>query len=197
MDGSWSGQSTVFCVLVGDRTLESCREFLSKLKSRLFGNPLFISDEFVHYQIVLKEFYSKDISLERTEKRGCPRNPGKELDPKLDYAVVHKTRQNGRVTKVEQRIIYGKNSSIMEKLSRSSSYKINTAYIERSNGRLRQMNSHLRRKRLTFVKEMPYLKAKLNIIVFHYNFIRPHSTLSKNLDKAITPSSINLIYRAI
>ncbi|MDR3326768.1 MAG: IS1 family transposase, partial [Prevotellaceae bacterium] len=70
----------------------------------------------------------------------------------LDYAVVHKTRENGRIVKVEKRIVFGDEERIKQKLLQSVSSKINTAYIERSNGTLRQLNSHLRRKSLTFAK---------------------------------------------
>jgi hypothetical protein len=48
------------------------------------------------------------------------------------------------------------------------------------------MDAHLRRKSLTFAREKPYFEAKLGII-FIYNFIKPHSTLSKNQDKTCTP----------
>jgi transposase InsO family protein len=67
------------------------------------------------------------------------------------------------------------------------SNKINTAYIERSNGTLRQMNSHLQRKSMKFVKENRYFQAKLSVIVTHYNFIKPHGTLSRNQDKSYIP----------
>jgi hypothetical protein len=41
------------------------------------------------------------------------------------------------------------------------------------------MDAHLRRKSLTFAREKPYFEAKLGIIIFIYNFIKPHSTLSR------------------
>jgi hypothetical protein len=45
---------------------------------------------------------------------------------------------------------------------------------------LRQMNANLRRKSLTFAKKMEYFDAKVALSVYFYNFIRPHSSLSKN-----------------
>jgi IS1 family transposase len=47
---------------------------------------------------------------------------------------------------------------IREKLPQSVSHTINTAYIEQSNGTLRQMDAHLRRKSLTFAKKNHTLK---------------------------------------
>jgi IS1 family transposase len=67
--------------------------------------------------------------------------------------------KNGKITKVEKKIIFGDEQRIEQKLSQSISHTINTAYIERSNGILRQMDRHLRRKNLTFAKEKPLLKS--------------------------------------
>ena len=55
------------------------------------------------------------------------------------------------------------------------------------------MNSHLQRKSNKFAKEVEYFQAKLNIIVMHYNFIKPHGTLSKNQDKSYTPRTPALV----
>jgi uncharacterized protein (DUF4415 family) len=95
----------IVCHLVGDRTLESCRKFLKELSSRVDNIPLFTSDELVHYKTLLGEIYSEEIPVESTGKRGRPRNPQRKIDPNLDYAVVHKTRENGKVIKVDRRII--------------------------------------------------------------------------------------------
>ena len=36
-------------------------------------------------------------------------------------------------------------------------------------------------------KKINYLRTKLSIIIFYYNFIKSHSTLSKKPDKTYTP----------
>ena len=139
----------------------------------------------------MSEIYSEEIPVEKTGKRGRPKKPERKIDPELDYATVHtctvyevrgKTRENGKVVKVEGRIIYGDEKRIKEKIANGPGKKINTAYIERFNGSARQNDSHLRRKSLTFAKEMPYFKARLAIIVLFHNCIRAHGTLSKNPD---------------
>jgi IS1 family transposase len=163
----------IICYLVGDRTLESCRAFISQLSSRVDNKPLFTSDELVHYETVLGEVYSEEIPVAPTGKRGRPKKPEKRIDPQLDYAVVHKTREKGKVVKVERRIVYGDEKRIDEKIAQSPGKKINTSYIERVNGTLRQTDSHLRRKSQTFAKEMPHFKAKIAVIVLFYNCIRP------------------------
>jgi len=188
-----SGSRLILCYFVGDRTLESCREFLGQLSSRVDNIPLFTGDELVHYQTVLGEIYSEEIPVENTGKRGRPRNPERKIDPLLDYAVVHKTREKGKVVKVERRIVYGDEQRIDKKIAQSPGKKINTSYIERVNGTLRQTDSHLRRKSQTFAKEMPHLKARLAVTILIYNCIKPHSTLSRNPDKTRTPRTPALV----
>jgi len=159
--------------------------------------PLFTSDELVHYKTILGEIYSDSLPVEKTGKRGRPRNPERIIDANLDYAVVHKTREQGKVVKVERRIVYGDEKRIDEKIAQSPGKKINTSYIERVNGTLRQTDSHLRRKSQTFAKEMPHFKARLAVIILMYNCIRPHNTLSKNPDKTYTPRTPALAAKLI
>lgn len=183
----------ILCHFVGDRTLESCRDFFKILMGRIENKPLYVSDELTHYKSMLKENYSIGEDVPKMGRRGRPKKTAQYIDPELDYAVVHKTREHGKVVKVERKIIYGDEVRIESKLNRSPSNKINTAYIERSNGTLRQTDSHLQRKSLKFAKEKKYLEAKLAIIIMHYNFIKPHGTLSKNSDKSHTPRTPVLV----
>ena len=76
----------IICFLVGDRTLESCREFLRELSSRVDNIPMFTSDELPHYKTVLGEIYSEEIPEAKSGKRGRPRKPERVIDPELDYA---------------------------------------------------------------------------------------------------------------
>ena len=177
-----SATRLIICYLVGDRTLERCREFLTDLSSRASNIPLFTSDELVHYKTILNEIYSKEIPVEKTGKRGRPRKPIKVIDPDLDYATVCKTREKGKVVKVETNIVFGDEKRIEEKIASGPGKKVNTSYIERFNGTARQNDSHLRRKSNTFAKKMPHFQAQLAIIVLFYNCIREHGTLSKNPD---------------
>jgi IS1 family transposase len=188
-----SATRLIICYLVGDRTLESCREFLKELSSRVDNIPLFTSDELPHYKTVLGEIYSEEIPVEKTGKRGRPRKLEKKIDAELDYATVHKTRKNGKIVKVEIRIVYGDEKRVEEKIAKGPGKKVNTSYIERFNGTARQCDGHLRRKSLTFAKEMPHFEARLAVIVLYYNCIREHGTLSKNKNKTYTPRTPALV----
>jgi len=167
-----------FCV--GDRTLEDARSSLKDLASRMKGKPLFVSDELAHYETVLLELFHETVESPRTGKPGRPRAPEVVPQTDLDYAVVHKTRENGRVTKVERRIVFGDERSVGKRLEASPSETINTAYIERSNLDWRLWDAHLARKSVTFARALRWLKAKFAICATFYDFIRPHGTLSRH-----------------
>jgi IS1 family transposase len=173
---------------VGKRTLDVCRVFFDGLLKRLSNKPLFTSDELPHYETVLFENFHLTQEVVRTGKRGRPRNPIKVIDPELNYAVVHKTREKGKMIKVEKKVIFGSQESVEDCLERSVSKTINTSYIERFNLTLRQNDAHLQRKTLKFSKNISYFEAKLNIVIMHYNFIKPHWSLSKSMKKPVTPA---------
>ncbi len=177
----------LICFMVGDRTLENCRKFLKELMTRVRNKPLFTSDELPHYKDAIMELFHQEVKFEKTGKRGRSKVPIKKIDSEIDYATVHKTRENGKVVNVKTKVIYGNEERINERLKKSPSNKINTSYIERSNGTLRQHDSHLQRKTLKFAKEKMLLIAKLSIIVAYYNFVKPHFSLSKNENKSFTP----------
>ena len=178
----WTAMDTnsrlIISHLIGDRTLLSCYEMIFDLKARITNIPLFVSDELPHYQTALTEAYHNLKTFPATNKPGRPKKPVKEVIPELDYAVVHKTRENGKIINVEQRIVYGNEQRIKERLKNCPSSNINTSYIERSNLTLRQNNANLQRKTLKFAKEMNFLKSKVSITLVHYNFIKLHSSLT-------------------
>lgn len=173
--------------MTGGRTLECCRSFLEEVVDRLNdGKPFFTSDELCSYATVLKELYHEMHEFERTGKAGRPKNPVAVVDEGLDYATVRKERVNGEIVKVERQVVYGMLDRIMARLIDTPSNTINTSFIERLNGTLRQLNSHLRRKANTFAKAIRYFKAKIHLTAAMYNFCRPHGTLSRNPDKTTT-----------
>ncbi|MDR3327472.1 MAG: hypothetical protein LBT04_05015 [Prevotellaceae bacterium] len=89
---------------------------MQKLLSRIDNKPLFTSDELVHYETILRENFSTKEASKPTGKRGRQKKGKMILDEQLDYAVVHKTRENGRIVKVEKRIVFGDEERIKQKL---------------------------------------------------------------------------------
>ena len=175
--------------MVGHRTLDDARRFLKDLTSRLQEKPLFTSDELPHYETGLREIYSDLVTPERTGLPGRPKGPIQVVHEDLDYATVHKVREDGQVVQVTRQIVCGTDTSVEKRLDDSPSVAINTAYVERSNLNWRLWDAHLCRKSVTFAKALPWLEAKLAIVIAVYNFVRPHETLSRGEDRACRPKS--------
>ena len=124
--------------------MDDCRTFIHDLLSRIRTKPLFTSDELPHYETVLVENFSHLEKQPKTGKQGRPKKPKPVIDPELKYATVHKTRQNGKVVKVDRNIVFGNPDSIKEIIAASKvSKKINTSFIERANLTLRNYNRNL------------------------------------------------------
>lgn len=162
---------------------------LKDLTTRCHGKPLFVSDELPHYGTVLGELFHELVPSTPTGKPGRPRNPERVIDADLDYATVHKTRQGAQVIRVERKVVHGSEQHILERLAKSPSQTINTAYIERSNLDWRLWDAHLARKAPTVARSMRWLKAKFAICVTCYNLIRPHETLSRGEDRIFRPKT--------
>jgi IS1 family transposase len=126
------------------------------------------------------------IEYNRTGKPGRPKAPIAVVNEDLDYATVRKKRVNGVIVEVERTIVYGDAERIQSKLKDTPSKTINTAFVERLNGTLRQCDSHIKRKANTFARSLCYFKAKIYMTSAIYNFCRPHGTLSRNSDRTTT-----------
>ena len=152
---------------------------MDDLISRIRTKPLFTSDELSHYQTVLLERFSHTEEQPRTGKRGRPKKPQLVIDSELKYATVHKTRENGKVVKVERKIVFG-DPKVIDNVIESSkvSKEINTSFIERVNLTLRHHNKNLVRKTLCFAKQKQRLDAHTTICVTYYNFSKPHRGLT-------------------
>lgn len=105
--------------------------------------------------------------------------PKQVIDPELKYATVHKTRENGKVVKVEHNIVFGDPEDILRILDLSKASKtINTSFIERLNLTLRSHVKNLSRKTICFAKEIQGLSAQLSIVAAYYNFSKAHCGLT-------------------
>ena len=168
--------------------MEDCKLFIKDLISRIQSKPLFTSDELPHYRTALAEQFSHLENQPKSGKRGRPKKPKVVIDPELKYATVHKTRDNGRVVKVERKIIFGDPRLIDQIIEASkTSGTINTSFIERANLTLRNHNRKLTRKTLCFAKIKQALVAQTNIVIAYYNFSKIHRslTLSSSIGKRV------------
>lgn len=170
----------LICYLIGERTLGDGKTLMRDLKRRLVAKPVFTSDELPHYEDALLEMYHTVVEPEPTGWPGRPQKPYKQIHSDIDYATVHKTRINGRIVKVDTKVVFGKKKRIIQRLEDTPSNTINTSFVERSNTDWRLWDAHLCRKSLTFAKSLRWLAAKFAIVVSVYNFVRPHESLSRD-----------------
>ena len=163
----------VVCVVPGKRTAQSTgalvREFHRRTSGRLMD--LITTDEYAPYRGAILEAYGETVTPPRTGKRGRPRKPFKAPPAGLTYATVHKTRSKGRVTKVEQRIIFGTAAAVATALARSASSRaVNTSFVERQNGTDRNRNARKVRKSYCFSKDWSVHQSITYFTMYSYNF---------------------------
>jgi len=181
--------------IIGKRSEQQAKRFIVGLVAKLSGPPpLFTSDELPHYKSALTESYSTTIPVPRTGKRGRPKKAIVQLDPRLLYATVHKIRENGKVVKIEQRFVFGKEQDIKKILQQSPvSQTINTSYVERNNLSLRQHSRRLTRKTNGFSKVKRNLETQLILVMAYYNFVLSHRSLKiKNKGERTPAMAANL-----
>jgi IS1 family transposase len=156
---------------VGERNHMMARELVVKTAERLASIPLFVTDGLRFYVGALLEQYGQWIKYPLTGKRGRPRNERLVPNEDLKYAQVIKIRQDGRLSEVIKKIIFGKD--IEAEL-------ISTSLIERLNLTLRQDNNRISRKTIGFSKKIEGLRRQMNLYFANYNFCRSHRSLKQS-----------------
>lgn len=172
----------VVSLCCGKRTLEVTRQLLGDFKQRTEGRipRLFTSDELSNYETALLETYGILTPVERQGTVGRFPNPVLRPLPELVYATVHKHRENGRVVKVDRRLIYGTERQLRRALKDSPlSSKVNTSYVERYNGTARHRNSRQVRKTYAFSKDWELHEHQSHLSMVGYNFCWTPRTLTR------------------
>ena len=89
-----------------------------------------------------------------------------------------KTRRNNRVVRVERRLTIGTARRLKEALLESEDSKtLNTSFVERLNLTIRQGSAYLRRRSPCHARCKDQLRAHVELLRCHYNFIRRHRGL--------------------
>ena len=172
----------VLSVVPGKRTGENTKQLVRDMRKRTGGKPprLITSDEYRPYKTAILDAYGQEVIPARTGKRGRPRAPYKLAPADLNYAVAHKTRENGRVVKMEEKVIFGNEATVQAALEQSkASRKINTAFVERNNGTDRNRNARKVRHTYCFSKDWHIHDAVTYFTMYNYNFCWPVRTLRK------------------
>lgn len=114
--------------------------------------------------------YGEWVEYPKTGKRGRPKKPEIVPDKDLKYAQVVKSKQRGKLQKVEKRVIFSQN------IDQS---KISTSLLERQNLTFRQDNNRISRKTIGFSKKVKGLYNQMRLYCTHFNFCRDHRGLIK------------------
>ena len=182
-------------VVTGKRTSSNTDKIIAGMKKRTGGKMLDLisSDEYKPYTKAILKHYGKKVQPERKGTVGRFPKPVFTPPKNLNYVVVHKTRENGRVTKIEPKIVFGEEKDIAEALLRSKvSRHINTSFIERYNGTDRHQNSRKARCTYEFSKKWEQHNWLTYFVSYSYNFCWPVRTLrTKNKEgkyQNVTPA---------
>ena len=170
----------VVSVVPGERTAANTKELVQDFYRRTEGRipNLITTDEYPAYETAILETYGETVVPERTGKPGRPKAPYQVPPPALNYATVQKTREKGRVVKIDFRVIFGTLATVLAALALSRvSRAINTAFVERHNGTDRNRNARKVRKTYCFSKDWEVHQAVTYFTLYSYNFCWPVRTL--------------------
>jgi len=170
----------VVSVVPGKRTAQNTEALVRDFKARTDGRPmnLITTDEYAPYREAILKAYGQCILPPPTGRRGRPQGPRWVTPPNLLYATVHKTREKGRVVKVETRVVFGRRQAVETALKASTvSRHVNTSFVERHNGTDRNRNARKVRKTYCFSKDWDVHEAVTYYTMFSYNFCWPVRTL--------------------
>jgi len=165
----------------GARTIENTEALVEDFRRRTGGRlmNLMTSDDYPAYEAAILHAYGETVAPPRTGKPGRPKAPYKAIPPGLNYAVVTKRREKGRVVEVGTRVVFGTVASVLLALGLSKvSRAINTAFVERENGTDRHRNARKARKTYRFSKDWRYHEAVTYLSLYSYNFCWPVRTLA-------------------
>jgi IS1 family transposase/transposase-like protein len=176
----------VLAVLIGERTRDEAVSFMQRLCNRLAEAclPSLTSDALPHYAQAILRVLGVWVQPKRKGKRG-PHPKPRQVEPDgLNYAVVHKQREKGRVVSVTTKVVYGCMQDILACLE-PLGHTINTSFVERMNLTLRHLLSRLHRKTSCFSKKRAYLSYHLHLGLAYYHFCRSHIGLRERLAEPV------------
>lgn len=174
----------VIAFVVGKRTQESADLLLDRVNYVTDEQiPLFTSDQLPEYANALLHTYGTWVQPERQGNRGRYPNPRRVPLPGLLYAQVVKVREDGRVTEVKTKVVFGEPETVVARLAASPvSDTINTSFVERDNLSQRQSNRRLTRRTNGFSKEISWFEKQLWLSTAYCHLVLPHRSLRQLLE---------------
>jgi hypothetical protein len=137
---------------------------------------LIVTDAYAAYLSAIIDTYGvrkEDLELTAQEKEDFDWEslPPVYFPVEINYATVHKIREQGRVVRVDKHVVLGTEEQVAEALEQgTTAATINTSYVERYHGTQRRSNARKARKVYTFSKELSFHVAVTWLCVVFYNF---------------------------
>jgi hypothetical protein len=138
--------------------------------------PLFLTDGFKEYATALLTHFGFWVQPPRRQPHGPTPKPRWMPRPALLYAQVVKSYRRRRVVRVRHRVVFGTLARVKRVLA-ATSWQINTAFIERANGTIRQHVAAVGRRVITLCKDQEGIRHQLALYHGYYNFCLPHTSL--------------------
>ena len=173
-----SASRLIVSLVIGRRTPATLQQAFTDFYQRTDGGlpALITTDEYAAYLTVIVSTWGvrkEDLEMTDAQKEeyGWDEMPAVYFPVEISYATVHKEREQGRVVRVEQRVIFGTAPQVAEALAAGTTApSINTSYVERWNGTQRNFNARKTRKTYCFSKELSFHIAVTWLCIVAYNF---------------------------
>lgn len=144
--------------LVGERTSDDAYVFLSDLASRMVDRIQLSTDGFRGYESTVGSAFKQDVDWAQIQK-------------------IYPTTPRGGQTKYSPAVCTGTKVRVLK--GDPDPDRISTSYVERQNLSMRMGMRRFTRLANGFSKKVDNLAAAVSLHYLHYNFARPHKTLSK------------------
>jgi IS1 family transposase len=145
------------CWLVGRRGSHAARRFMADLSSRVVGRPQLTTDGHMAYLDAVDRAFGLDV----------------------DYGMLVKiyASQLGERGRYSPPVCIGAEKSIIS--GDPDPDQISTSFVERTNLTMRMGNRRFTRLTNAFSRKVENHAYSVDIMFMHYNFCRPHTTLTK------------------
>ena len=144
--------------LVGERTADDAYVFLCDLASRMADRIQLSTDGFRGYESTVGPAFKQDVDWAQIQK-------------------LYRTNPQGGETKYSPAVCTGTKVRVLK--GDPDPDRISTSYVERQNLSMRMGMRRFTRLTNAFSKKVDNLAAAVSLHYLHYNFARPHKTLSK------------------
>jgi transposase-like protein/IS1 family transposase len=170
----------------GDRTLEMAQRVVHHVAEVLAPGciPLCLTDGFKDYATALLTHFGCWVQPPRRQPHGPTPKPRWMPRPALLYAQVVKQYRRRRVVRVRHRVVFGTLARVTWVLA-ATGWQINTAFIERVNGAIRQHVAAVGRRVITLCKNQEGVRHQLALYHGYDNFCLPHTSLRRALPQPL------------